>query len=207
MTNVDGVSQGFEYRGGYDFPDPRGTATGRLTFETIDRLRPDVAVAWHNWVAPRDRSVVFFTDGENGKPTPRAWLRFTQLFPSPWRVNGRAWAVAEAACGNRGMHCHQMAIGIILLDESCRALAMAFASSTPRRRGLGIASPVTSLMAVTQAPNVGKRCTLDLENAFRSGRRPPYHRRPRRLATCDTADKAVCATTFAMRLPTAQTEG
>jgi hypothetical protein len=82
MTNVDGVAQGFEYRGGYDFPDPRGTKTGRLTFETVDRLRPDFAVAWHNWVAPRDRNVVFYTDGENGKPTPRAWLRFTQLFPS-----------------------------------------------------------------------------------------------------------------------------
>jgi hypothetical protein len=82
MTNVDGVAQGFEYRGGYDFPEPRGAATGRLTFDTIDRLRPDVAVAWHNWVAPRDRNVVFYTDGESGKPTPRAWLRFTQLFPS-----------------------------------------------------------------------------------------------------------------------------
>jgi hypothetical protein len=82
MTNVDGVAQGFEYRGGYDFPDPRGTATARLTFETIDRLQPDFAVAWHNWVAPRDRNVVFYTDGENGKATPRAWLRFTQLFPS-----------------------------------------------------------------------------------------------------------------------------
>jgi hypothetical protein len=82
MTNVDGVGQGFEYRGGYDFPNPRGTATGRLTFETIDRLRPDFAVAWHNWVAPRDRNVVFYTDSDNGKATPRAWLRFTQLFPS-----------------------------------------------------------------------------------------------------------------------------
>src|SRR3954447_1899557 len=82
MTNLDGVGQGFEYRGGYDFPRPRGTATGRLTFETIDRLRPNFAVAWHNWVAPRDRNVVFYTDGEEGKPTSRAWLRFTQLFPS-----------------------------------------------------------------------------------------------------------------------------
>jgi hypothetical protein len=82
MTNVDGVAQGFEYRGGYDFPNPRGTATGRLVFDTIDRLRPDFAVTWHNWVAPRDRNVVFYTDGENGKATPRAWLRFTQLFPS-----------------------------------------------------------------------------------------------------------------------------
>jgi hypothetical protein len=82
MTNVDGVAQGFEYRAGYDFPDPRGTATGRHTFDTIDRLRPHFAVAWHNWVAPRDRNVVFYTDGENGRATPRAWLRFTQLFPS-----------------------------------------------------------------------------------------------------------------------------
>lgn len=82
ITNVDGVAQGFEYRGGYDFPDPRGTATARLTFDTIDRLRPDFAVTWHNWVAPRDRNVVFYTDGETGQATPRAWLRFTQLFPS-----------------------------------------------------------------------------------------------------------------------------
>jgi hypothetical protein len=90
MTNVDGVGQGFEYRGGYDFPDPRGTATGRLTFDTIDRLRPDFAVTWHNWVAPRDRNVVFYTDGENGRPTQRAWLRFAQLFPS-LRVAGHRW--------------------------------------------------------------------------------------------------------------------
>lgn len=82
MTNIDGVAQGFEYRAGYDFPDPRGTATGRLTFETVDRLKPDFAVAWHNWIAPRDRNVMFYTDGENGRPTARAWWRFTQLFPS-----------------------------------------------------------------------------------------------------------------------------
>ena len=56
--------------------------TGRLTFDSVDRLKPDFAVAWHNWVAPRDRNVVFYTDGENGRATPRAWLRFTQLFPS-----------------------------------------------------------------------------------------------------------------------------
>ncbi|MCW5558671.1 MAG: DUF5060 domain-containing protein, partial [Verrucomicrobiae bacterium] len=90
MTNVDGVAQGFEYRAGYDFPDPRGTATGRLTFDTVDRLRPDFAVAWHNWIAPRDRNVVFYTDGEAGHPTPRAWLRFTQLFPS-LRNAGHRW--------------------------------------------------------------------------------------------------------------------
>jgi hypothetical protein len=90
MTNIDGVAQGFEYRGGYDFPNPRLTATGRLTFETIDRLRPDFAVTWHNWVAPRDRNVVFYTDGDEGKATPRAWLRFTQLFPS-LRAAGHRW--------------------------------------------------------------------------------------------------------------------
>ncbi len=81
---------GTQYRGGYDFPDPRGTATGRLTFDTMDRLRPDFAVAWHNWIAPRDRNVVFYTGGEKGKPTPRAWLRFTQLFPS-LRAAGHRW--------------------------------------------------------------------------------------------------------------------
>jgi hypothetical protein len=73
MTNIDGVANGFEYRAGYDFPDPRKTATGRLTFETADRLRADYAVAWHNWIAPRDRNVVFYTDGDKGTPTPRAW--------------------------------------------------------------------------------------------------------------------------------------
>lgn len=90
MSNVDGVARAFEYRGGYDFPNPRGTASGRLVFDTIDRLRPDFAVAWHNWVAPRDRNVVFYTDGEGGQATPRAWLRFTQLFPSP-RSAGHRW--------------------------------------------------------------------------------------------------------------------
>jgi hypothetical protein len=82
MTNVDGVAQGYEYRAGYDHPKPRASATGRMTFATIDRLHPDVAVAWHNWIAPRDRNVVFYTDSEHGEPSARAWLRFTQLFPS-----------------------------------------------------------------------------------------------------------------------------
>lgn len=90
MTNIDGVAQGFEYRAGYDFPDPRKTATGRLTFETADRLHADYAVAWHNWISPRDRNVVFYTDGENGAPTARAWLRFTQLFPT-LRTVGHRW--------------------------------------------------------------------------------------------------------------------
>jgi hypothetical protein len=90
MTNPDGVAQGFEYRGGYDFPNPRGTASGRLVFEAIDRLRPDFAVTWHNWVAPRDRDVVFYTDGDHGKPTPRAWHLFAQKFTSP-RAVGHRW--------------------------------------------------------------------------------------------------------------------
>ncbi len=90
MTNVDGVAEGFEYRGGYDFPDPHGSATARLLYGTIDRLKPDYAVTWHNWIAPRDRNVVFYTDGIDGKPTPRAWLRFMQLFPSI-RPSGHRW--------------------------------------------------------------------------------------------------------------------
>lgn len=94
MTNIDGVANGFEYRAGYDFPDPRKTSTGRLTFETADRLRADYAVAWHNWIAPRDRNVVFYTDGDKGMPTPRAWLRFTQLFPS-LRTSGHRWKDEE----------------------------------------------------------------------------------------------------------------
>jgi hypothetical protein len=89
MTNVDGVAEGLEYRGGYDFPDPRGAAAGRFTFETIDRLRPDDAIAWHNWIAPRDRNVVFYTDEDRGQPTARAWLRITQLMPSLHGANHR----------------------------------------------------------------------------------------------------------------------
>lgn len=90
MVNVDGVAEGFEYRGGYDFPDPRGTATALLTYATIDRLQPDYVVAWHNWISPRDGNVVFYSDGENGKPISRAWIRFTQLFPS-LRYYGHRW--------------------------------------------------------------------------------------------------------------------
>lgn len=90
MTNIDGVALGYEYRGGYDLPDPRKIASGQLTFAAADRLRADYAVAWHNWVAPRDRNVVFYTDGDQGKPTPRAWLRFTQLFPT-LRSAGHRW--------------------------------------------------------------------------------------------------------------------
>ncbi len=90
MTNVDGVAQGFEYRGSYDLPDPHKTATGKLTFAAVDRLKPDFAVTWHNWIMPRDRNVVFYTDGDQGKPTSRAWLRFTQLFPT-LRMAGHRW--------------------------------------------------------------------------------------------------------------------
>ena len=62
---------------GLDVLVAQNVKAGRLTFDTLDRLKPDFAVAWHNWVAPRDRNVVFYTDGENGHATPRAWLRFT----------------------------------------------------------------------------------------------------------------------------------
>jgi len=90
MTNVDGVAQGYEYRSGYDFPQARGTATAKLTFDAMDRLRPHVAVTWHNWVAPRDIDCLFYTDSEEGKPSRRAWDLFTQRFPSPRRV-GHRW--------------------------------------------------------------------------------------------------------------------
>ena len=90
MTNVDGVAQGYEYRGGYDYPEPRGTATGRLTFDAIDRLRPHFAVTWHNWVAPRDVDCLFYTDSEDGQASRRAWDLFTQRFPSPRGV-GHRW--------------------------------------------------------------------------------------------------------------------
>jgi len=90
MTNVDGVAQGYEYRSGYDFPQPRGTATGKLTFEAMDRLRPDFAITWHNWIAPRDVDCLFYTDSENGKASRRAWDLFTQRFPSPRGV-GHRW--------------------------------------------------------------------------------------------------------------------
>ena len=90
MTNVDGVAQGYEYRSGYDYPQPRGTATGKLTFDAIDRLRPHFAVTWHNWVAPRDVDCLFYTDSEDGKASRRAWDLFTQRFPSPRGV-GHRW--------------------------------------------------------------------------------------------------------------------
>lgn len=89
MTNIDGVALGYEYRGGYDFPEPRGTATARLTFDAVDRLKPDFAVTWHNWGAPRDVDCLFYTDGEAGKASRRAWDLFMQRFPSPRGVDHR----------------------------------------------------------------------------------------------------------------------
>jgi hypothetical protein len=90
MTNVDGVAEGHEYRVGYDYPEPRGTATARLTWGAVDRLRPDLVVTWHNWIAPRDQDVLFYTDEEDGTPSRRAWELFTQHFPSP-RAAGHRW--------------------------------------------------------------------------------------------------------------------
>ncbi|MCU0914307.1 MAG: serine hydrolase [Planctomycetes bacterium] len=90
MTNVDGVAQGYEYRSGYDYPQPRGTATAKLTFDAVDRLRPHFTVTWHNWVAPRDVDCLFYTDSEDGKASRRAWDLFTQRSPSPCGV-GHCW--------------------------------------------------------------------------------------------------------------------
>lgn len=91
MTNVDGVAMGYEYRGSYDHPKPRQTATAQATFGAMDRLKPHLTVTWHNWVAPRDVDVVFFTDDEGGKASRRAWDLFTQRFPSP-RAVGHRWS-------------------------------------------------------------------------------------------------------------------
>jgi len=91
MTNVDGVASGYEYRGGYDYPEPRRTATAKLTWGAVDRLRPHLVVSWHNWIAPRAVDVLFFTDEEGGKPSRRAWDLFTQRFPSPRGV-GHRWS-------------------------------------------------------------------------------------------------------------------
>lgn len=100
MTNVDGVAQGYEYRGGYDWPQSRGTATARLTFDAMDRLRPDFAATWHNWIVPRDVDCLFYTDSEDGKPSRRAWDLFTQRFPSPHGVGHRWESEAEPLAKN-----------------------------------------------------------------------------------------------------------
>ena len=83
MTNVDGVADGYEYRMGYDYPDPRGTASARLTFDTINKLKPDYIVTWHNWIAPRNIDTLFYTDSQDGKATRHTWDLFNQRFPSP----------------------------------------------------------------------------------------------------------------------------
>lgn len=83
MTNVDGVADGYEYRVGYDYPEPRGTASAKLTFGAMDRLKPNYIVTWHNWIAPRNIDTLFYTDSQGGKATRRAWDLFTQRFSSP----------------------------------------------------------------------------------------------------------------------------
>lgn len=90
MGNVDGVAQGYEYRSGYDYPDPRGTASGRLVFDAVDRLRQAFVIAWHNWIAPCDVDSLFYTDGDGGRAVRRGWDLFTQRFPSP-RAAGHRW--------------------------------------------------------------------------------------------------------------------
>jgi len=94
MTNVDGVAEGHEYGAGYDLPGPQTTASGRLTFATVDRLQPYFIVTWHNWIAPRDMDTLFYTDGERGRPSRRAWDLFTQRFPSPRSAEHR-WEAEE----------------------------------------------------------------------------------------------------------------
>jgi hypothetical protein len=44
----------------------------------VDWLEPKRSRRQHYWIAPRDRNVVFYTDGENGKATPRA-VDFSRL--------------------------------------------------------------------------------------------------------------------------------
>lgn len=100
MTNVDGVAQGYEYRAGYDFPQPRETATAKLTFDAVDRLRPDFAVTWHNWIAPRDVDCLFYTDSEQDQASRRAWDVFTQRFPSPRRAGHRWESEADPIAKN-----------------------------------------------------------------------------------------------------------
>jgi hypothetical protein len=90
MVNVDGVAQGYEYRGGYDFPEVRATASSRLVFSTLDSFRPHYLVDWHNWIAPRGEDRLWYTYEEDGKPSRRAWDVFTQRYPSP-RCVGHRW--------------------------------------------------------------------------------------------------------------------
>lgn len=102
MTNVDGVARGNEYRAGYDWPNTRATASGRLTLAAIDRLKPEFVITWHNWIGPRDVDSLFFTDGDDHGPTRRAWDLFTQRFPSP-RAAGHRWQ-SESQPNERNWH-------------------------------------------------------------------------------------------------------
>src|SRR6185436_4920112 len=46
MTNIDGVADGYEYRDGYDHPDPFGDGTQRIVRQRLDQLRADYVLAW-----------------------------------------------------------------------------------------------------------------------------------------------------------------
>lgn len=94
MSNVDGVAEGYEYRGGYDAPEEPAAKSAQFTWATIKRLRPDFIITWHNWIAPRDEDTLFYTDEEEGQPARRAWDLFTQCFPSPRQV-GHRWHAEE----------------------------------------------------------------------------------------------------------------
>ncbi|MFC2087339.1 DUF5060 domain-containing protein [Bacteroidota bacterium] len=90
MINIDGVAQGYEYRGGYDMPDVTTTASGRLHLQMVDETKPDYLVDWHNWGQPRDMDRFWYTYKLNGEPHRYGWDVFTQHYPSP-RCTGHSW--------------------------------------------------------------------------------------------------------------------
>ena len=76
MTNPDGVAQGFEYRGGYDFPKPRGTTPRSLRMP--EPVRPAVALA-----EPGQVYVVYLPDyfakRKNRVLPEKSWVTLTEL--------------------------------------------------------------------------------------------------------------------------------
>ncbi|MFC2087837.1 DUF5060 domain-containing protein [Bacteroidota bacterium] len=90
MINVDGVAQGYEYKGGYKFPKPTSTMSARILFTVVDDVKPDYLIDWHNWGGKRALDGLWYTYKENGEPSRRAWDVFTQHYPSP-RCVGHNW--------------------------------------------------------------------------------------------------------------------
>ncbi|MFC2087709.1 DUF5060 domain-containing protein [Bacteroidota bacterium] len=91
MINIDGVAQGYEYKGGFRAPDPMSTTTAKLIIKLVDEIQPDYLIDWHNWGQPRNKDRMWYTYTENGEPSRRAFDVFTQRFPSP-RCVGHTWA-------------------------------------------------------------------------------------------------------------------